>query len=150
MRIKRGVRIAMKWHHRAAAFSIGLAFIHMVLGISSTGMTVPNKTGIDNIRESRQTTQRINGEKVYNTLCRRCHLDGGNIIIPGMPLRGSPKLVKFETFLRHIRDPRMPDGSRGPMPAFSDTDISDKQAKDLYQYIISRQGLNALGKSIKR
>ena len=139
----------MKWHHRTAAFSIGLAFIHGLLGISSTGMTGPNNTGIGNIEESRQATQRINGENVYNTHCRRCHLDGGNIIIPEMPLRGSSKLAKFEIFLRQIRDPRMPDGSRGPMPVFSETDISDKQAEDLYLYIISRQGLNALEKSVQ-
>jgi hypothetical protein len=93
-------------------------------------------------KNSGETSQEISGTGIYNDNCRVCHQNGGNVVNPAMPLRGSMKLASFDTFLSFIRDPRMPDGSKGPMPAFSKTQISDKQAKDLYQYITSRQGLD--------
>jgi hypothetical protein len=40
----------------------------------------------------------------------------------------------------------MPDGSKGSMPAFSDMQISDEQAKALYEYITSKQGLDLMNR----
>jgi hypothetical protein len=77
------------------------------------------------------------GEKIFNLNCNRCHPNGGNVIPPDLPLRGSSKLADFKTFLSYIRDPKMPDGSEGVMPAFSKKQISDQEAQTLYQYITS-------------
>ena len=88
------------------------------------------------------SAQEMAGAKIFNENCKACHQNGGNIVSPNMPLRGSLKLATIDTFLSFIRDPRMPDGSKGSMPAFSKTQISDEQAKDLYEYITSKQGLD--------
>jgi hypothetical protein len=115
------------------ALFFGIMIIASVYGQGMTGLGEKN---------SGETSQEISGTGIYNDNCRVCHQNGGNVVNPAMPLRGSMKLASFDTFLSFIRDPRMPDGSKGPMPAFSKTQISDKQAKDLYQYIISRRGLD--------
>lgn len=83
-----------------------------------------------------------NGEKIFNAYCRGCHVNGGNIINPRLPLRGSQKLADIKTFLSFIRNPQMPDGSRGAMPSFSESQISHKDTGNLYQYVISPKGLN--------
>jgi mono/diheme cytochrome c family protein len=77
------------------------------------------------------------GEKIFNLNCNRCHPNGGNVILPDLPLRGSSKLADFKTFLSYIRDPKMPDGSEGVMPVFPKKQISDQEAQTLYQYITS-------------
>lgn len=115
------------------AFFFGIMIIASVQGQGMMGLDEKN---------SGETSQGISGTSIYNDNCRVCHQSGGNIVNPAMPLRGSMKLASFDAFLSFIRDPRMPDGSKGPMPAFSKTQISDKQAKDLYQYITSKQGLD--------
>ena len=77
------------------------------------------------------------GEKLFNLHCSRCHPNGGNLILPALPLRGSSKLADFKTFLSFIRDPKMPDGSEGVMPVFSKKEITAQEAKTLYQYLTS-------------
>jgi len=77
------------------------------------------------------------GEEVFRVVCSHCHARGGNLIYPNLPLRGAPQLADFNTFLAYIRNPAMPDGSPGPMPAFPPDRISDAQARDLYQYLIA-------------
>ena len=84
-----------------------------------------------------QTQKTTVGADIFNSNCRVCHVNGGNTIYPSMPLKGSTKLANFETFLSFIRNPKLPDGSRGPMPSFSKSQISDKQAEELYQFITS-------------
>jgi len=88
-----------------------------------------------------------NGEKIFNASCRVCHVNGGNVINPRFPLRGSQKLSEFKTFLSFIRDPRMPDGSQGAMPSFSESQISQIDAEYLYQYFLSPNGLNLMKRS---
>jgi len=85
-----------------------------------------------------------NGEKIFNADCRICHVNGGNIIDSRFPLRGSQRLAAVKTFLSFIRNPAMPDGSSGAMPSFSESQISDKEAENLYKYIISKKGLNLM------
>jgi uncharacterized membrane protein len=75
------------------------------------------------------------GAKVFSSNCSGCHPHGANILVPSLPLRGAPQLAEFKTFVDFIRDPKLPDGSKGPMPAFPPTKISDQQAKELYEYI---------------
>ncbi len=79
------------------------------------------------------------GAEIFNTHCRVCHVNGGNLIDPSMPLKGSGKLSDFKTFLNFIRQPGMPDGSRGAMPSFSRSQISDTHAEELYKFITSEQ-----------
>lgn len=75
------------------------------------------------------------GARVFSTNCKGCHPNGGNIIKPNLPLKSAPQLAEFNSFEGFIRDPKMPDGSAGVMPAFAPAKISDQQAKDLYEYI---------------
>ena len=75
------------------------------------------------------------GQKIFVNNCSGCHPHGGNILKPDLPLKGSPKLADFETFLSFIRDPMMPQGSKGEMPAFTSEKVSDQDAKALYAYI---------------
>jgi uncharacterized membrane protein len=72
------------------------------------------------------------GEKVFAANCLICHADGGNKIMPDKPLRNSTKLKRFDTFLSQIRHPE------APMPPFSESQISDPEAKALYEYIANK------------
>jgi len=97
--------------------------------------------------ESATSEQLENGEKIFHNSCRVCHVNGGNVIDPRFPLRGSQKLTDFKTFLSYIRNPKMPDGSSGAMPSFSESQISQKDADNLYQYFVSQSGMNLMKRS---
>jgi mono/diheme cytochrome c family protein len=98
-------------------------------------------------KKTQRSADETAGARIFNTNCSRCHPDGGNVILPDFPLRGSSKLSEFRTFLSFIRDPKMPDGSEGVMPVFSNKQISDKQAETLYEYIVSAGNSGILGSS---
>jgi uncharacterized membrane protein len=70
------------------------------------------------------------GERIFQQLCSRCHPHGGNVIKPQTPIINSTKLKDLATFKGQIRHP-LP-----PMPAFSPAQVSDRQADELYQYIV--------------
>jgi len=76
------------------------------------------------------------GERLFDSNCSGCHAHGGNAILPNYPLRNAPELDKLEDFRRFIRDPRLSNGAKGPMPAFPPARISDAQASELYDYIV--------------
>lgn len=95
-------------------------------------------------RNPQKSADRTAGARIFNANCSRCHPNGGNIIVPDLPLKGSSKLASFKSFLGWIRNPLMPDGSEGAMPAFSRKQISDQQARILYRYIISMQSSGPL------
>jgi mono/diheme cytochrome c family protein len=106
--------------------------------------------GLNNSEKSDEkatSEQLANGEKIFNAYCRVCHVNGGNIINPRFPLRGSQKLADFKTFLSFIRSPQMPDGSQGAMPSFSESQIANKEAENLYKYFLSPDGLNLMRRS---
>jgi mono/diheme cytochrome c family protein len=106
--------------------------------------------GVNNSEKSdeRATSEQLkNGEKIFNAYCRVCHANGGNVINPRLPLRGSQKLADFKTFLPFIRNPKMPDGSQGAMPSFSESQIANKEAENLYKYFLSPDGLNLMKRS---
>ncbi|MEJ2725129.1 MAG: cytochrome c [Deltaproteobacteria bacterium] len=86
------------------------------------------------------------GAEIFRMNCVSCHAQGGNLIYPDFPLRGAPQLADFNTFLAYIRHPAMPDGSQGPMPAFPPQRISDEQARDLYQYLVTVLGSPTQGR----
>ncbi len=77
------------------------------------------------------------GAKIFKARCSGCHPGGGNIIVSNLPLKGAPELAGYSSFAAFIRNPRMPDGSRGIMPPFPESRISDQQAKEIYQYIFN-------------
>jgi mono/diheme cytochrome c family protein len=70
------------------------------------------------------------GEKIFAVHCQSCHPGGGNVINPNEPLRGSSALKNPEAFISVIRNPKK------PMPALSPSQLSDKDAQDLYLYVI--------------
>ncbi len=75
------------------------------------------------------------GHHLFESHCSGCHRRGENIIVPNLPLRTAVQLNNFDDFLGFIRDPKMPDGSPGPMPRFALDKISDEQARQLYDYL---------------
>ncbi len=81
-----------------------------------------------------------NGEKLFRADCSGCHPYGGNIVDPKAELRGSDELKDLQTFIRWIRDPRLDNGAKGPMPPFPSARVSDPQAKELLGYIIKVMG----------
>jgi mono/diheme cytochrome c family protein len=88
------------------------------------------------IKGSSASTTYSAGRKIFATNCSACHPNGANVIMPNLPLKGSSKLARFETLLAFVRDPKLPDGKAGPMPAFPVSKISDKEANELYEYIM--------------
>lgn len=79
------------------------------------------------------------GERIFVAHCRSCHPDGGNVINPDEPIRGSSTLNSTEAFIAVLRKPKK------PMPVFSPAQLSDEDARQLYLYIT-----NVLAKSDKQ
>ena len=76
------------------------------------------------------------GRKIFVTRCSGCHANGGNILKPNLPLRTAPQLESYELFLEFIRNPKLPNGRTGPMPALKENELSDQQVRELYNYVI--------------
>ncbi|MGR9052750.1 MAG: c-type cytochrome [Gammaproteobacteria bacterium] len=76
------------------------------------------------------------GRKIFINRCSGCHANGGNILYPNLPLRLAPQLESYEHFLAFLRNPKLPNGENGPMPAFKPNKLSDPQVKELYDYVI--------------
>jgi uncharacterized membrane protein len=77
------------------------------------------------------------GRNIFVNHCSGCHPNGGNILFPNLPLRTAPQLKSYETFIEFVRNPLLPDGSKGPMPSFTQSRLSDAEAQELYNYIIN-------------
>lgn len=71
------------------------------------------------------------GGQIFQTRCSGCHPSGGNVINPQMPLINAPKLKDPKAFIGYIRNPTP------PMPVFTPSQISDRQAHELYDYIVN-------------
>jgi mono/diheme cytochrome c family protein len=82
----------------------------------------------------RQYQQRSGGAGLFANNCASCHPNGGNVVVPNMPLRGAPQLSSFSSFRAIVRQ------GRGPMPAFPASNISDAQLRELYRYVRSTYG----------
>jgi uncharacterized membrane protein len=80
------------------------------------------------------------GQGLFENNCMACHPNGGNAITPQDIIIGSDRLKDFPTFLSWIRDPRLDNGKKGPMPDFLPGKISDGQARQLYDYLIGVLG----------
>jgi uncharacterized membrane protein len=80
------------------------------------------------------------GQRLFKHYCMACHPNGGNAITPQEIIIGSDRLKDVPTFLAWIRDPRLDNGTKGPMPEFLPGKISDQQARQLYDYLIGVLG----------
>ena len=78
------------------------------------------------------TAAPASAEQLFKEQCSACHAGGGNVVNPKMPLKGGTLLETFTTFLSQIRKPQP------PMPTFSPSQISDGQARQLYDYILKQ------------
>ncbi len=78
------------------------------------------------------------GHQVFINHCSGCHVNGGNIFYPNLALHSAPQLQSYETFIGFVRNPTLPDGTKGPMPNFTPAKLSDQQARDLYEYVVNR------------
>ena len=75
------------------------------------------------------------GKRLFENNCMACHPNGGNAIVAEYLLNGSDNLVDFDKFRAFIRNPRLDNGSRGPMPVFSPEKLPDAEARVLYDYV---------------
>jgi uncharacterized membrane protein len=78
------------------------------------------------------------GQNVFLNHCAGCHINGGNVFFPNMPLRSAPQLKSFETFLAFVRNPTLRNGKKGPMPNFTSGKLSDQQVRELHGYIVNK------------
>jgi hypothetical protein len=146
LRIKWAQNI-MKKANTITMFVIILAVILIVIYYSTdhtrmmgNGITGPYMTDGDHmmgeqVMVSDNFSKESPGTELFKAHCQRCHPNGGNIINPDIPLRGSHMLIEFDTFLNFIRSPRKHRGSKSLMPAFSPAIISNQQAMKLYQFV---------------
>ncbi len=75
------------------------------------------------------------GQKLYEANCSGCHAHGGNVLAPNLPLRSAPQLQSRDEFIGYLRAPKLPNGSKGIMPAFNPDQLSDQDATRIYEYI---------------
>jgi mono/diheme cytochrome c family protein len=81
-----------------------------------------------------QYQERTGGVGLFAANCASCHPNGGNIIVPNLPVRGAPQLGSYSSFRDLVRQ------GRGPMPPFPSSRISDSQLRELYRYVRSVYG----------
>jgi uncharacterized membrane protein len=75
------------------------------------------------------------GRRLFENNCMACHPNGGNALLPHDIIIGSDNLKDLPAFISWIRDPRLDNGQKGPMPDFSPQKISEDQARQLYAYL---------------
>ena len=80
------------------------------------------------------------GASLYAANCGACHPQGGNKIIPALPVTGSAKMKSLTAFIAYNRNPLKADGSKGVMPAFPTAKISDHEMKLIYEYSLTLPG----------
>lgn len=76
----------------------------------------------------------------FTKYCSSCHPQGGNVIKPSFALGSAPQLVDFPTFLAYVRSPKARDGSETLMPPFPAERLSEQQAKEIYDYVVTAFG----------
>ena len=103
-----------------------------------SSITIRRETGsADRDQASASGEDVRSGEVIFASNCQGCHPRGENIVVPDLPLKDAKQLESLQTFATFIHDPRLPDGSRGPMPAFPPDKLSEAQDQKLYAYIRS-------------
>ena len=117
-----------------AVIMYGLSFlVTMGLGyfggeLTYTGTVPPAPPGLEK------------GAYVFRANCSGCHPYGGNIVDRDAAIQRSPELKDLATFTRFIRDPRLDNGKRGPMPAFTPSRVPENEARELWAYLSAVMG----------
>ena len=75
------------------------------------------------------------GSRLYDGLCSACHPGGANVVAAQLPVKGSKKLADLSGFTAFLRNPTMPDGSAGGMPAFDAAALPDAQIAQLFAFL---------------
>ncbi|MDQ5985303.1 MAG: Cytochrome c6 [Syntrophus sp. SKADARSKE-3] len=114
---------------------IGMYFLCVaaVVGIGYFGgaLVFPDKSAIASAADADVKK----GAELYAVNCASCHPDGGNVINPKYPVKGSILMKDSGSFTQFNRNPVKTDGSESMMPAFSKEKLSDQEMKQIYQYI---------------
>ena len=75
------------------------------------------------------------GEALYIAHCAGCHPQGGNSMNKELPVIGSSHLKDSKAFVKFNRNPVLPNGLKGTMPAFPEDKISDDEMTLIYRYV---------------
>jgi cytochrome c6 len=110
---------------RAVRCALGALLLFAACGLAGPGMPPANAA-----QASPAAADTKAGEAIFSTNCAVCHPEGGNVVDPAKPVRGSAKLKDFPTFLGWIRVPN------SPMTPFSAAQIPEAQARELYRYVV--------------
>ena len=68
------------------------------------------------------------GSKIYANNCAACHANGGNIVDPKKPVKGSKVLATKQSFKENLLKPK------GSMTAFPQIANNDADLSALYEY----------------
>jgi uncharacterized membrane protein len=139
--------IALILHYKGRGESRFMLVIYFlgfltVVGLGYCGGKIVFTGASGNGRAAAASLQVKTGGMIFAKNCQACHPHGKNVIMPQQPIIGSDRLANFPVFRDWIRNPRLPGGALGPMPAFSPAQISNSEVRDLYRYV-----LYAFGKS---
>lgn len=98
-----------------------VASLAVVVSIVITGMFV-------SVSKQGTAIAAPNGEQLFKNNCASCHADGGNIVDPKKPVKGSKKLASKATFKELLSK------ATGIMPAFPQIAKDDPSLSALYSY----------------
>jgi uncharacterized membrane protein len=125
--------ISMEIKNIGGLMSKAVVYLLCVICVTGLGYFGGDLVFADKVADVQQDAK--NGEELYARNCRICHPNGGNIVMPALPVINSSKLKDVDEFVNYNRNPRKADGSSGTMPAFSKEKLSDQQLRNIYQYI---------------
>jgi uncharacterized membrane protein len=114
----------------------GLLIVYAAGLITAIGLGYFGGELVFSNRNTAATTDYKAGEDLYAANCNSCHLDGGNIMKPDLPVKHSTKTSDYDTFLSWVRSPRP------PMPAYPSGALTDQEVRMIFDYIT-----NVLSKS---
>lgn len=131
-------------HEWKVPFAIGVMAVSLFLEPASAEKTVKLKAKSDSkpTASSKKVavgslTQIAHGKKLFERLtCAGCHPSGGNTLHPYRPLKGPEFLSRYKED-GQIEKLIRAGVARAGMPAFSKTQVNDKDMKDLIAFIRS-------------
>jgi mono/diheme cytochrome c family protein len=128
-----GFAIIMELKNLGGLMNKSVVYFLCVVSVIGLGYFGGQLVFADNVADASEGLN--NGGKLYAVNCGTCHPNGGNLIKPSLPVVNSPMVKSLDTFTNYSRNPKRPDNSPGSMPAISKDKLSDKELKQIYQYI---------------
>jgi mono/diheme cytochrome c family protein len=128
-----GFAIIMELKNLGGLMNKSVVYFLCVVSVIGLGYFGGQLVFADNVADASEGLN--NGGKLYAVNCGTCHPNGGNLIKPSLPVVNSPMVKSLDTFINYSRKPMRPDNSPGSMPAISKEKLSDKELKQIYQYI---------------